>query len=217
MKKIRNILICVNLVFVLCFLAALIIPVDRKDTLYSSTDASIYDKKNMIPKLGGITDSREAEIRFSIYNKEIYGIGLYFYVDGTDEEGTIKCTLKSGDQVVAEDTVTVRELMATQSSSTINETELYLRTNAKESGEYTLILQGENISPETRVALYGSRNADHILSYVNANSDNVADIFYSLETMEPQHPYIWMTVMILAMSLLFSYLIYSDLKEKNSD
>ena len=217
MKKIRNILICVNLVFVLCFLAALIIPVDRKDTLYSSTDASIYDKKNMIPKLGGITDSREAEIRFSIYNKEIYGIGLYFYVDGTDEEGTIKCTLKSGDQVVAEDTVTVRELMATQSSSTINETELYLRTNAKESGEYTLILQGENISPETRVALYGSRNADHILSYVNANSDNVADIFYSLETMEPQHPYIWMTAMILDMSLLFSYLIYSDLKEKNSD
>lgn len=217
MKKIRNILICVNLVFVLCFLAALIIPVDRKDTLYSSTDASIYDKKNMIPKLGGITDSREAEIRFSIYNKEIYGIGLYFYVDGTDEEGTIKCTLKSGDQVVAEDTVTVRELMATQSSSTINETELYLRTNAKESGEYTLILQGENISPETRVALYGSRNADHILSYVNANSDNVADIFYSLETMEQQHPYIWMTAMILAMSLLFSYLIYSDLKEKNSD
>ena len=217
MKKIRNILICVNLVFVLCFLAALIIPVDRKDTLYSSTDASIYDKKNMIPKLGGITDSREAEIRFSIYNKEIYGIGLYFYVDGTDEEGTIKCTLKSGDQVVAEDTVTVRELMATQSSSTINETELYLRTNAKESGEYTLILQGENISPETRVALYGSRNADHILSYVNANSDNVADIFYSLETMEPQYPYIWMTAMILAMSLLFSYLIYSDLKEKNSD
>ena len=217
MKKIRNILICVNLVFVLCFLAALIIPVDRKDTLYSSTDASIYDKKNMIPKLGGITDSREAEIRFSIYNKEIYGIGLYFYVDGTDEEGTIKCTLKSGDQVVAEDTVTVRELMATQSSSTINETELYLRTNAKESGEYTLILQGENISPETRVALYGSRNADHILSYVNANSDNVADIFYSLETMEPQNPYIWMTAMILAMSLLFSYLIYSDLKEKNSD
>lgn len=217
MKKIRNILICVNLVFVLCFLAALIIPVDRKDTLYSSTDASIYDKKNMIPKLGGITDSREAEIRFSIYNKEIYGIGLYFYVDGTDEEGTIKCTLKSGDQVVAEDTVTVRELMATQSSSTINETELYLRTNAKESGEYTLILQGENISPETRVALYGSRNADHILSYVNANSDNVADIFYSLETMEPQRPYIWMTAMILAMSLLFSYLIYSDLKEKNSD
>lgn len=217
MKKIRNILICVNLVFVLCFLAALIIPVDRKDTLYSSTDASIYDKRNMIPKLGGITDSREAEIRFSIYNKEIYGIGLYFYVDGTDEEGTIKCTLKSGDQVVAEDTVTVRELMATQSSSTINETELYLRTNAKESGEYTLILQGENISPETRVALYGSRNADHILSYVNANSDNVADIFYSLETMEPQHPYIWMTAMILAMSLLFSYLIYSDLKEKNSD
>ena len=217
MKKIRNILICVNLVFVLCFLAALIIPVDRKDTLYSSTDASIYDKKNMIPKLGGITDSREAEIRFSIYNKEIYGIGLYFYVDGTDEEGTIKCTLKSGDQVVAEDTVTVRELMATQSSSTINETELYLRTNAKESGEYTLILQGENISPETRVALYGSRNADHILSYVNANSDNVADIFYSLETMEQQHPYIWMTAMILAMSLLLSYLIYSDLKEKNSD
>ena len=119
--------------------------------------------------------------------------------------------------MVAEDTVTVRELMATQSSSTINETELYLRTNAKESGEYTLILQGENISPETRVALYGSRNADHILSYVNANSDNVADIFYSLETMEPQHPYIWMTAMILAMSLLFSYLIYSDLKEKNSD
>ena len=214
MKKIRNILICVNLVFVLCFLAALIIPVDRKDTLYSSTDASIYDKKNMIPKLGGITDSREAEIRFSIYNKEIYGIGLYFYVDGTDEEGTIKCTLKSGDQVVAEDTVTVRELMATQSSSTINETELYLRTNAKESGEYTLILQGENISPETRVALYGSRNADHMLSYVNANSDNVADIFYSLEVMEPQHPYIWMAAMILSMSLLFSYLIYSDLKEK---
>ena len=40
------------------------------------------------------------------------------------------------------------------------------------------------------------------------------DIFYSLEVMEPQHPYIWMAAMILSMSLLFSYLIYSDLKEK---
>ena len=214
-KKIRNILICINLVFVVCFLSAVFVPVDRKDTLYSSTDASIYDKKTMIPKLGGITNSRDAEIHFSVYEQEIYGIGLYFYVDGTDDEGDIKCTLKLDDQVVAEDTVTIRELMATQSSSSINETELYLRTNAKQSGEYTLLLQGENISPDTRVALYGSRNADHMLSYVNANSDHVADIFYSLEVMKPQYPYIWMTAMILAMSLLFSYLIYSNLKEKN--
>ena len=202
MKKIRNILICINLIFVLCFLAALFVPVERKDTLYSSTDASIYDKKYMIPKLGAITDSRDAEIRFDLYDKQIYGIGLYFCVDGTDEEGEIKCTLKLDDQVVAEDTVT------------INETELYLKTSEKQSGKYTLLLQGKNISPETRVALYGSRNADHMLSYVNANSDNVADIFYSLEVMEPQHPYIWMAAMILSMSLLFSYLIYSDLKEK---
>ena len=121
---------------------------------------------------------------------------------------------KLNDQVVAEDTVTIRELVATQSNTSINETELYLKTSEKQSGKYTLLLQGENISPETRVALYGSRNADHMLSYVNANSDNVADILYSLEVMEPQHPYIWMTAMILAMSLLFSYLIYSDMKEK---
>ena len=161
MKKIRNILICINLIFVLCFLAALFVPVERKDTLYSSTDASIYDKKYMIPKLGAITD-----------------------------------------------------LISMQSNASINETELYLKTSEKQSGKYTLLLQGKNISPETRVALYGSRNADHMLSYVNANSDNVADIFYSLEVMEPQHPYIWMAAMILSMSLLFSYLIYSDLKEK---
>ena len=191
MKKIRNILICINLVFVLCFLAALFVPVERKDTLYSSTDASIYDKKYMIPKLGAITDSRDAEIRFDLYDKQIYGIGLYFCVDGT-----------------------IRELISMQSNASINETELYLKTSEKQSGKYTLLLQGKNISPETRVALYGSRNADHMLSYVNANSDNVADIFYSLEVMEPQHPYIWMAAMILSMSLLFSYLIYSDLKEK---
>ena len=189
MKKIRNILICINLIFVLCFLAALFVPVERKDTLYSSTDASIYDK-------------------------QIYGIGLYFCVDGTDEEGEIKCTLKLDDQVVAEDTVTIRELISMQSNASINETELYLKTSEKQSGKYTLLLRGKNISPETRVALYGSRKADHMLSYVNANSDNVADIFYSLEVMEPQHPYIWMAAMILSMSLLFSYLIYSDLKEK---
>ena len=192
MKKIRNILICINLIFVLCFLAALFVPVERKDTLYSSTDASIYDKKSMIPKLGAITDSRDAEIRFDLYDKQIYGIGLYFCVNGTDEEGEIKCTLKLDDQVVAEDTVTIRELIATQSNTSINETELYLKTSEKQSG----------------------KNANHMLSYVNANSDNVADIFYSLEVMEPQHPYIWMTAMILSMSLLFSYLIYSDLKEK---
>ena len=168
----------------------------------------------MIPKLGAITDSRDAEIRFDLYDKQIYGIGLYFCVDGTDEEGEIKCTLKLDDQVVAEDTVTIRELISMQSDASINETELYLKTSEKQSGKYTLLLQGKNISPETRVALYGSRNADHMLSYVNANSDNVADIFYSLEVMEPQHPYIWMAAMILSMSLLFSYLIYSDLKEK---
>lgn len=217
MKKTRNILICINLIFIVCFLAALFIPVDRKETLYFSTDASIYDKQSMIPKMGSITNSRDAEIRFNLYDQEIYGIGLYFYVDGTDEEGEIKCTLKLDDQVVAEDTITIKELLATQSNTSINETELYLKTSEKQSGEYTLLLQGENISSDTRVALYGSRNADHMLSYVNANSDNVADIFYSLEVVEPQHPYIWMTAMILSMSMLFSYLIYSDLKEKNSD
>ena len=214
MKKIKRILICINLFFIICFIAAIVVPVDRKDTLYSSTDAGIYNSQAVIPKLGGITNSRSAEIRFSSYDKEIYGIGLYFYVDGTDEEGEIKATLKLDDQVVAEDTVTIRELLATKSSSTINETELYLRTNSKQSGAYTLLLEGENISPDTRVALYGSRNADHILSYVNANADDYTDIFYSLEVMEPQHPYIWMTAMILSMSLLFSYLIYSDMKEK---
>ena len=201
MKKIRNILICINLVFVLCFLAALFVPVERKDTLYSSTDASIYDKKSMIPKLGAITDSRDAEIRFDLYDKQIYGIGLYFCVDGTDEEGEIKCTLKLNDQVVAEDTVTIRELVATQSNTSINETELYLKTSEKQSGKYTLLLQGENISPETRVALYGSRNADHMLSYVNANSDNVADIFYSLEVMEPLLQFVY--VSLLLQSLFF--------------
>ena len=71
--------------------------------------------------------------------------------------------MKLDDQVVAEDTVTIRELISMQSNASINETELYLKTSEKQSGKYTLLLQGKNISPETRVALYGSRNADHIM------------------------------------------------------
>ena len=121
--------------------------------------------------------------------------------------------LEHEDEIVSEGEVSVKALMAADNRRNISETELNVG-NISTFGKYTLTLEGKDISEKTRVSLYGSRDSDHLLKYENANYDEYIEIIYSLKILTPQHPFIWMTSMLLAFSILFSSIIYIGSKEK---
>lgn len=211
--KLKLFLIGINAFFFILFIAAVIIPVERKNADISSTEIKQYDSKSSIPKIGAITNDRDAKITFEMYGQKLCGIGLYFNVTGTDDSGQIMYKLEHDGESVAEGDISVKALMAADNRRNISETELNVG-NISTSGKYTLTLEGKGISDKTRVALYGSRDSDHFLKYENANCEEYIEIIYSLKVISLQHPYIWMTAMLLAFSFLFSSIIYIGSKEK---
>lgn len=211
--KLKYFLIGINVICVVLFIASVVIPVERKNTDISSTEIKQYDSKGSIPKIGAITNDRSAKITFEMYDQKLCGIGLYFNVTGTDDNGKIMYKLEHEDEIVSEGEVSVKALMAADNRRNISETELNVG-NISTFGKYTLTLEGKDISEKTRVSLYGSRDSDHLLKYENANYDEYIEIIYSLKILTPQHPFIWMTSMLLAFSILFSSIIYIGSKEK---
>lgn len=212
--KLKYFLTVINVICVVLFIAAVIIPVERKNADISSTEIKQYDSKSSIPKIGAITNDRNAEITFEMYGQKLCGIGLYFNVTGTDDSGKIIYKLEHEDEIVSEGEVSVKALMAADNRRNVSETELNV-DNIITAGKYTLTLKGNGISDKTRVALYGSRESDRFMKYENANCEEYIEIIYSLKILTPQHPYIWMTAMLLAFSLLFSCIVYIGGKEKN--
>ena len=215
MKKKSAILMrTINILFFVLWLFSIVFPIERKTVYYENTDISSYGSLGSIPKIGAITNNRSAELRFSLYNETLYGICLYFYVDSDDDQGNINCTLTCDGKEIEKQIITVKELLALKKGNVINAKELILKNRSVCSGEYVLILEGENISPETRISLYGNRNAEKYLDYANADYQNYNGILYIIEVVEDQHPYIWATTFSLVMSLLFSYIIWIGYREK---
>lgn len=211
--KLKYFLIGINVICVVLFIASVVIPVERKNVDISSTEIKQYDSKGSIPKIGAITNDRSAKITFEMYDQKLCGIGLYFNVTGTDDNGKIMYKLEHEDEIVSEGEVSVKALMVADSQDSISETEFSV-DNIVTSGKYTLVLEGSGISDKTRVALYGSRDSDRFLKYKNANCEEYIEILYSLKILTPQHPFIWMTAMLMAFSLLFTSVIYIGSKEK---
>ena len=210
-KILKKTLIIVNLLALAALLLAIFIPSHQKKVKYSNTDASGLNK------VGIITDKRDIQLSFDLYNEEFYGICLYFAAEGEDEGGEIICTLKYAGQEIASETVQVKELLAKMRSSSLGATELFPGNGEKSSGTYTLLLQGSGISPETKISLYANDNA---WKYVRLESDTYQEYYgplYLLEVIGEEHPHIWSAAFILTLSLLFSYLIYANDKEKRCE
>ena len=79
-KKRKAVMLGVNVFLVLALLWSVVFTVDRKNAAYTNTDIERYKSLNTIPKLGAVTNSRTAEIQFSLYDEKLYGIALFFYV-----------------------------------------------------------------------------------------------------------------------------------------
>ena len=100
-KKRKAVMLGVNVFLVLALLWSVVFTVDRKNAAYTNTDIERYKSLNTIPKLGAVTNSRTAEIRFSLYDEKLYGIALFFYASGEDTDGEIVCSLKHEGETIS--------------------------------------------------------------------------------------------------------------------
>lgn len=203
-----------NVLAGLLFILALVIPVDRKIVKFSDVDISTYNGKWAVPKIGAVTNQSSIEIEFSLYNEKLYGIALYFCADGEIEDGTVQCTLQLDGQDLETVEIPVKELFVFMRGASINPKEIIFNSKPSASGRYRVVLKGENIDPQTRISLFGKHGTQHYASIVTKENGNFRDIIYMIETIEPEHPYIWAAAMILALSLLISTIIYMDDWEK---
>ena len=206
-KKRKAVMLGVNVFLVLALLWSVVFTVDRKNAAYTNTDIERYKSLNTIPKLGAVTNSRTAEIQFSLYDEKLYGIALFFYVSGENTDGELVCSLKHDGETISEQTVAVKELFALVNKNEIKPKELILGNGEVCNGDYTLEIKGSGISSQTRISLYGN----------NANYQNYNGILYIVETLDPERPYVWACAFLLAMSFVFSLIICMNEREKEHE
>ena len=203
-KNIRKLLILVNAIFGIGVLWALFFPIAGTSAEYSNTDTS-----GDVVQLGAITDQRSMRLKFHLYGNELSGINLFFYVDGEEESGNIICTLKYNDTEIGQETVSVRELSALASSSSLKAKKLEFEHEAVSSGEYTLLLEGQDIPAETRIALYGNKSTENFLQ-IEDKLQNFYTPLYLLEVSTTSHPYIWYAAFCFALCIMTSYIVYMN-------
>lgn len=210
-KNIRKLLILVNAIFGIVVLWALFFPIAGTSAEYSNTDTS-----GDVVQLGAVTDQRSMELKFNLYGHELSGINLFFYVDGEEDSGDIICTLKYNGEEIGQETVSVRELAALASSSSLKAKKLEFKHEAVSSGEYTLLLEGQDIAAETRIALYGNKSTENFLQ-IEDKLQNFYTPLYLLEVSTTSHPYIWYAVFCFVLCMMTSYVIYMNYALKNKE
>lgn len=216
MRKRLLVSVCVvlNCIFAVLLLCAVLIPKRQKTALYTNLDVSSYDTLDEIPVIGAVTNNRNAEFTFRLYGEELYGICLYFFANGSGE-GTLKCTLQYGENSAVRE-IPVSELTGSQNTDSLVQTELVFDDVASYSGEYTLLIEGRDIMPDTQISFYANEVSDGVLHYENDLYQDYYGVLYVIESTEKAHPYVWCTSFILAMGLLVSYIICTDFGEKQN-
>ena len=97
--------------------------------------------------------------------------------------------------------------------SSLNSVEILLDDFEKRDGEYTVVIKGTGISPETRVSLLGNINTGSYFRYEESGSyGEYYSILYAIETLNPKHPYVWACALIFALCLLSSYVFYTVMR-----
>jgi len=131
--------------------------------------------------------------------KKLYGVNLYFGVDGDDENGKkLPVLLNIIMKHLQKQTFSVKELASLTEGSSLNSVEILLDDFEKRDGEYTVVINGTGISPETRVSLLGNINTGSYFRYEESGSyGEYYSILYAIETLNPKHPYVWACALIL--------------------
>ena len=103
----------------------------------------------------------------------------------------------------------MKELASLTEGSSLNSVEILLDDFEKRDGEYTVVINGTGISPETRVSLLGNINTGSYFRCEESGSyGEYYSILYAIETLNPKHPYVWACALIFALSLLSSYVFH---------
>lgn len=210
-KNIRKILLTINIIFGMGVLWAAFFPINENLVEFSNTDVN-----GTLVHIGSITNNRKMELEYCVYDKKLSGIDLFFCVESKENNnnGKVICTFKYNDDVILRETVNVKELNALNVSG-INAKNFEVKHDAVSSGIYTLTLEGDGISRETRVSLYGNRTSQNYLQCTD-ELQNYYTPLYMIEVQSTSHPYIWYMLFLLALSMMISYVIYIDqnLKDK---
>ena len=152
-KQLKWVLRVINIGCFLALILSCIVPIERKETLTSNIDVSSYGNLHSIPRIGSVTDEKQMKLKFNLYDEKLYGVNLYFGVDGDDENGKVTCAIEYNNETLTKQTFSVKELASLTEGSSLNSVEILLDDFEKRDGEYTVVIKGTGISPETRVSL----------------------------------------------------------------
>ena len=214
MNRKKKLILCI--VNAGCFLALVlscIIPIERKENLCSNIEIEDFRNWYSIPRIGSVTDDKQIKLKFSLYDEKLYGINLYFCVDGEEENGEVTCTISHDDEVIGERSFSVEELASLNTGSSLNAVELLADNVSRDDGEYEITITGSEIPSKTRVSLLGNVNTGSFVKYEDDFYGNYYSVLYMIEIRSLKHPYIWAATLILALSLLCSYVFYISSEE----
>ena len=213
-KQLKWVLRVINIGCFFALILSCIVPIERKETLTSNIDVSSYGNLHSIPRIGSVTDEKQMKLKFNLYDEKLYGVNLYFGVDGDDENGKVTCAIEYNNETLAKQTFSLKELASLTEGSSLNSVEILLDDFEKRDGEYTVVIKGTGISPETRVSLLGNINTGSYFRYEESGSyGEYYSILYAIETLNPKHPYVWACALIFALCLLSSYVFYISYEE----
>lgn len=191
------------------FLLSVLIPVERKDKLYANTDIADFKTVSSMPRMGVISDNRDIRIRFTVDQKKLYGMQLFFYVHGKKTDGTVKCELYCDGSLIGHDEFAVTDLDTLMSYEHVYGKEIVFDLKEKITGDCLLVLSGESIAKDTRISLYGNNASVSDVIYESDNIQKYHNIMYNVEILEKSRPYIWCMSLLLAVAALIVYLSVS--------
>ena len=127
---------------------------------------------------------------------------------------SIATAIEYNNETLTKQTFSVKELASLTEGTSLNSVEILVNDFEKRDGEYTVVINGTGISPETRVSLLGNINTGSYFRYEESGSyGEYYSILYAIETLNPKHPYVWACALIFALSLLSSYVFHISYEE----
>lgn len=162
--------------------------------LFPSEERKQY-KENLstdnLVTIPGITDKREMNLSFFLQEKDICGLKLYFYSEGSSENGTISYEVTGdGEKVLATGEWSTAELLA-ENEGEIQAVSLDFDEPAAIEEKLEIELTGQGIDKNSVIGLYGN---DQVSPDVEVESkvvyNNISPL-YQIERMGKAWPYVW--------------------------
>lgn len=163
-------------------------------------------------KIPGITDKREINVSFSFQGKNICGLKLYFYLEGSCESGTISYEVTGDGEKILTAGEWSTAMLSVENDKEIQALSMEFDEPAAIEEKLEIKLTGQEIDKNSVIGLYGN---DQVSPDVTVESkieyDNVSPL-YQIESMGKALPYVWDILLLW----LFASVIWL-LKQKQGD